>query len=230
MDSYRERKSAMAKNQTGKRYSQEERAHLFTIWDAAQGTNLTRFGAVQNAGYAGGLSGWLQNVRSWRGPKKSKAAGTTVAKKAKPAAAAAAAAAIPVAAPATALKRGRVGPEERVKIAELHKSGKSITDIAAQFSRSEKVVSALFTQPKAAKPAKSASREVATAVQHADPLAGIPTLFRDEFIAMVLEKIELEHKHRVSDKAHSEAAVRLFFQIKSIMKDYDNLIEKLKSM
>jgi hypothetical protein len=210
----------MAKTQTGKRYSIEERANLLAVWDAAQGTNAGRFGAVQTAGYAGGLSGWLQNVRSWRGPKKVTATAEPVAKKSKAAAA-----------PKSGmLKRGRVGPEERVKIVEMIKSGKSAADIASHFSRSENVVAALMEQPKAGKPSKSTASAVAADVQHADPLSGIPTLFRDEFISMVLEKIEQVHKHRVSDKSKSEAAVHLFFQIKEIMKDYDKLIEKLKSL
>ena len=205
----------MAKKSTSMRYTSEHRAKLLDIWDAAQGTNPKRFEAVQNAGYAGGLSGWLQNVRSWRGPKKSKPVEASAVPAAKPEKA------------AGGLKRGRVGPEERAQIAEAHKAGKSAAEIAAKLGRTEKLIQSLLSQP-AGKPEGTFS--VAIAVEHADPLSGIPELFRDEFVAMIVEKIEQEHQHRVSHTGKHEDAVRLFFKIKEVLQDYDQLIAKLKSL
>ena len=204
----------MAKKSTSMRYSSEQRAKLLDIWDAAQGTNPKRFEAVQNSGYAGGLSGWLQNVRSWRGPKKSKAAEVS-------------APAAKTEKVAGGLKRGRVGPDERAQIAEAYKAGKSAAEIAAKIGRTEKLIQSILSQP-AGKPEGSFS--VAVAVEHADPLSGIPELFRDEFVAMIVEKIEQEHQHRVSHTGKHEDAVRLFFKIKEVLKDYDELIAKLKSL
>ncbi|MEI6236462.1 MAG: hypothetical protein WCT04_25680 [Planctomycetota bacterium] len=217
-------------NQTGKRYSQEERASLLAIWDGAQGTNAVRFEAVQAAGYAGGLSGWLQNVRSWCGPKKakaSKAAKAPKAPKAPTAPKAAKAAKVAKTAAPGKLKRGRVGPAERALILEELKGGVSAAELGAKYSRSEKIVLSLTSGAKSGKASKAAAANQAS---HADPLAGIPEAFRGEFIAMILEKIENEHKHQVTHASKRDDAVRLYFQIKEISNQHDELVAKLKTL
>jgi len=215
----------MTTKQTGKRYSHDEKAKLLGLWESSKGTNAQRFETVKSAGYTGSLSGWLQNVRSWAGPKAAKKAASV------PVEAPVAPAPAPKAPAPAKLKRGRVGPDERAKIIEALKAGTAAAELAAKYNRSEKIVLALMEQPKASKAAKPAPAvEMVVALEHADPLSGIPELFRDEFVSMILEKIEQEHKHSVRNTTKKDDAVRLFFKIKEVLKDYDALIEKLKQL